>query len=225
VRERGEVQALPTLPASSRASRDRRNPNTQRHLEQNLALGESGKNSQGWQDVQLVGERPAEHQPSRLAVERHNDFHIGAMMSARAPRIVRDRAVGRPVTKIDIDHGGTFNRWRKGRYLPRPPSCLAARLKRSSRRAQRFAFPTTDAHLAAITGGAGKFCRIQATRLLHKGTLILQIVRNLATVLGELDHHLFVQPDIHCGRIFGVTSIVQLMCQLFARGKTAIQVE
>jgi hypothetical protein len=90
------------------------------------------------------------------------------MTSVRAPRIARDGAVGRPVTKIDIDHPGrSTDRGKIDAYHGSLP-VLAARLKRSSRRAQRFAFPTTDTHLAAITGGAGKYCRIKATLLPHE---------------------------------------------------------
>jgi len=101
----------------------------------------AGKNGQGWQHVQLVGERRAEHQPDRLAVERHNDFDISAMTSVRAhahcprPSGGSSRHQDRYRPRGRSTDGGKTDAYR-GR-LP----VLAGRLKRRLMRAQRFAFP------------------------------------------------------------------------------------
>ena len=57
------------------------------------------------------------------------------------------------------------------------------------------------------------------------GRLSLQIVGNLAPVLGKLDHHLFVQPNIHFRGVFFVSLIVQLVGQVLARCSAAIQIK
>ena len=39
---------------------------------------------------------------------------------------------------------------------------------------------------------------------------MLQIVGDLAAILGKLDHDLLVQPDIHLGRVLRVAGVMQL---------------
>ena len=46
-----------------------------------------------------------------------------------------------------------------------------------------------------------------------------QLIRHLAAVLRELQHHLFVQPDVHCREIILVAGVVKLIGKLFTRGK------
>jgi hypothetical protein len=45
---------------------------------------------------------------------------------------------------------------------------------------------------------------------------VLQILWNLATIFGELDHHLFVQADVHFGRVLHISLIVEFLSQTLA---------
>ena len=47
---------------------------------------------------------------------------------------------------------------------------------------------------------------------------MLQIVGDLAAILGELDHDLLVQPHIHLGRVLHVAGVMELLGELLARG-------
>src|SRR5262245_17110208 len=55
--------------------------------------------------------------------------------------------------------------------------------------------------------------------------LMLQVGGNLAAVLGQLEHDLLVEPDVHRRGIFGVAGVLQLSGQLLARRQAAVQFE
>src|SRR6516162_5391754 len=55
--------------------------------------------------------------------------------------------------------------------------------------------------------------------------LVPQIGRDFAAILRELNHDLFVQPDVHGRTVFGVAGIVQFFCQLLSRTEATIEFE
>src|SRR5262249_44414322 len=55
--------------------------------------------------------------------------------------------------------------------------------------------------------------------------LVPQIGWDFAAILRELDHDLFVQPDVHCSAVFGVAGIVQFFCQFLSRTEATIKFE
>jgi hypothetical protein len=48
---------------------------------------------------------------------------------------------------------------------------------------------------------------------------------NCSAIFRKLDHHLLVQPDVHRGSIFRIARVVQLLGQLLASSKAAVQLE
>ena len=54
---------------------------------------------------------------------------------------------------------------------------------------------------------------------------MLQIVGNLASVLGKLDHHLLVQPHMHLYRTLRVALVVQFLRQVFPSGRATVRVK
>src|SRR5262249_11461828 len=54
---------------------------------------------------------------------------------------------------------------------------------------------------------------------------VLKALRHFAAGLGELDHQLLVEPDVHCGRAVERAGIAELPRQLLARAEAAVQLE
>src|SRR5262245_43652299 len=72
----------------------------------------------------------------------------------------------------------------------------------------------------AIRRSPTKMCGLSQVESLN-----LERVGNFATVFGELDHYLLVQPDIHLGGVVRIASVIQLLCQLFACRNAAVEIE
>ncbi len=52
-----------------------------------------------------------------------------------------------------------------------------------------------------------------------------QVCRHFTTVLRKLRHHLLVQPDVHFGGTVERAAVMQLFCELLARGKAAVEIK
>src|SRR5262245_10724191 len=72
----------------------------------------------------------------------------------------------------------------------------------------------------AIRRSPTKMCGLSQVESLN-----LERVGNFATVFGELDHYLLVQPDIHLGGVVRIASVIQLLCQLLACRNAAVEIE
>src|SRR5262245_48592254 len=59
----------------------------------------------------------------------------------------------------------------------------------------------------------------------RSGRLVLQAVRHLAAALGELGHHLLVQPDVHFRRAVERALVAQLLRQLLAGAQAGVELE
>src|SRR5262245_9239841 len=76
-----------------------------------------------------------------------------------------------------------------------------------------------------MTSGASDVAMVRARRSdarvsprRRSAELALQRVGDLASVLGELDHDLLVQPDVHLRGVVHVAAVVQLLSKLLACG-------
>jgi len=54
---------------------------------------------------------------------------------------------------------------------------------------------------------------------------VLKLRWHFATVFGELDHDLLMQPNVHRRGILHAPSVVELCSKLFAGGEAAVQFE
>jgi hypothetical protein len=66
---------------------------------------------------------------------------------------------------------------------------------------------------------------VRSVSLSNCKALNLERVRDLSAVLGEFDHHLLLQPDIHPSRVVHIASVIQFLCKFLARRQAAIQFE
>ena len=53
--------------------------------------------------------------------------------------------------------------------------------------------------------------------------LVFQIFGNFAAVGGEFGHDLFVQPNVHAGRVIHVASVTEFLGKLLARAKARVR--
>ena len=65
--------------------------------------------------------------------------------------------------------------------------------------------------------------RTSSERPVAASLLCLETIRHLAAALGELDHDLPVQPEIHLGGAIEGAGIAEFLCQLLARAEAAVQ--
>ena len=97
-----------------------------------------------------------------------------------------------------------------------PRTSQGRTIARSSRPSSSFFF-----HAVAAAGGSTKRCSKSA----WASRLRPEAVRHLAAALGELGHHLLVQPHVHFRRAVERAGIAELFRELLAGMQAAVEVE